>query len=93
MSTSELRIDEYRIKEEPYYLPIRDEIEVFRAAFHAQIPVILKGPTGTGKTRFVEYMAYILGQETGPPDAAEKETTGWATASSLWFSTWRSSER
>jgi len=74
MSTSELRIDEYRIREEPYYLPIRDEIEVFRAAFRAQIPVILKGPTGTGKTRFVEYMAYRLGQEAGPPDAAGKES-------------------
>ena len=54
MTTHELRIEEYRIAEEPYYLQVGDEVEVFRAAFHCQIPVILKGPTGTGKTRFVE---------------------------------------
>lgn len=63
MATQELRIEEYRITEEPYYLPIGDEVDIFRAAFRTKIPVILKGPTGTGKTRFVEYMAYLLGQD------------------------------
>jgi len=63
MTTQELRIEEYRITEEPFYLPIRDEVEVFRAAFKCKIPVILKGPTGTGKTRFVEYMTYLLSAE------------------------------
>ena len=42
---------------EPYYLPIGDEVEVFTAAYEARLPVLLKGPTGCGKTRFVEYMA------------------------------------
>jgi len=63
MKVQELKIEEYTIKEEPYYLPIGDEIEIFRAAFRSKIPVLLKGPTGTGKTRFVEYMAYIFGKE------------------------------
>jgi nitric oxide reductase NorQ protein len=44
-------------------LPIRDEIEVFERAWAEQIPLLLKGPTGCGKTRFVEYMAYSLGQK------------------------------
>jgi nitric oxide reductase NorQ protein len=56
-------IEEYTIKEEPFYLPIKDEVEVFEAAYREKIPVLLKGPTGCGKTRFVEYMAYRLGQE------------------------------
>lgn len=48
----------------PYYLPIDDEVEVFEAAFRARLPVLLKGPTGCGKTRFVEYMAWHLSQPT-----------------------------
>ncbi len=53
----------YHIEHEPYYLPIRDEVEVFERAWAEQIPVLLKGPTGCGKTRFVEYMAYSLGKK------------------------------
>jgi len=67
MKTRELDVEEYRILEEPYYLPIRDEVELFEAAFHSKIPVLLKGPTGTGKTRFVEYMAYRLSSQNGDP--------------------------
>ena len=37
----------------PYYLPIGDEVEIFTAAYKARLPVLLKGPTGCGKTRFV----------------------------------------
>ena len=48
---------------EPYYLPIRDEVAVFTAAYTSRLPVLLKGPTGCGKTRFVEHMAYRLGGE------------------------------
>jgi nitric oxide reductase NorQ protein len=44
----------------PYYLPIGDEVEVFTAAYEKRLPVLLKGPTGCGKTRFVEYMAARL---------------------------------
>lgn len=65
----ELSIEEYRVTEEPYYLPIRDEVDVFGAAFRCRIPVLLKGPTGTGKTRFVEYMAHALSRERNSSDS------------------------
>jgi len=52
----------YKITEKPFYLPIKDEVEIFERAWIEQIPLLLKGPTGCGKTRFVEYMAYNLGQ-------------------------------
>ncbi len=45
---------------EPYYQPVGDEVPVFEAAFARKLPVLLKGPTGCGKTRFVEYMAWRL---------------------------------
>lgn len=45
---------------EPWYLPLGDEVEVFMAAYEARLPVLLKGPTGCGKTRFVEYMAHRI---------------------------------
>jgi nitric oxide reductase NorQ protein len=70
MKTRELKIEEYRIREKPYYLEIRDEVEIFKAAFRSKIPVLLKGPTGTGKTRFVEYMAYLLGKDIDQPAEA-----------------------
>jgi nitric oxide reductase NorQ protein len=46
--------------EEPYYEATGDEIALLEAAYEDQIPVLLKGPTGCGKTRFVEYMAWRL---------------------------------
>ncbi len=55
--------EEHFFAEEPYYLPIKDEIDIFRAAYSARLPILLKGPTGCGKTRFVEYMAHTLQQE------------------------------
>ncbi len=53
-------VEEFRLETEPYYVPIGDEVELFRAAWESKIPVLLKGPTGCGKTRFIEYMAYHL---------------------------------
>jgi nitric oxide reductase NorQ protein len=47
---------------EPYYLAAGREIELFEAAYHARLPVLLKGPTGCGKTRFVHHMAHRLGR-------------------------------
>lgn len=47
----------------PFYRPVNDEVEVFRAAARRGLPVLLKGPTGCGKTRFVEAMAHELGRE------------------------------
>ena len=48
------------VGEAPYYVPIARERELFRAAFERRLPVMLKGPTGCGKTRFVEHMAWQL---------------------------------
>lgn len=53
-------VEEFRAEEEPYYVPVQDEVELFQAAWESKLPVLLKGPTGCGKTRFVEYMAYKL---------------------------------
>lgn len=55
-------IEKYRIKKEPYYLSIKNEHALFETAHKAKLPVMLKGPTGCGKTRFVEAMAYKLGR-------------------------------
>ncbi|HEX7476191.1 MAG TPA: CbbQ/NirQ/NorQ/GpvN family protein [Polyangiales bacterium] len=65
MATPEVRtyrVEECVIETQPFYVPRADEVEVFAAAFRQRIPVLLKGPTGTGKTRFVEYMAWTLSQ-------------------------------
>ena len=48
---------------EPWYLPLGDEIAIFEAAVKAKLPELLKGPTGCGKTRFVEHMAWRLSQQ------------------------------
>ena len=48
------------LDQEPFYLPVGDEVALFKAAYAQRLPVLLKGPTGCGKTRFVEYMAYQL---------------------------------
>lgn len=48
------------VAEIPYYLPVDDEVEIFTAAYACRLPILLKGPTGCGKTRFVEYMASAL---------------------------------
>ncbi|GAB3376095.1 CbbQ/NirQ/NorQ/GpvN family protein [Spongiibacter taiwanensis] len=45
----------------PFYLPTSNEVELFTAAYRQRLPVMLKGPTGCGKTRFVEHMAHRLG--------------------------------
>lgn len=56
----ELAVEKYKVKKEPFYLPIANEVELFEAAYAAKLPAMLKGPTGCGKTRFVEYMAHRL---------------------------------
>ena len=50
----------YLIAEEPYYQPVNREVELYEAAYGVRMPVMLKGPTGCGKSRFVEYMAFKL---------------------------------
>ncbi|MFN3544183.1 MAG: CbbQ/NirQ/NorQ/GpvN family protein [Thiobacillus sp.] len=51
---------QYLVKSEPYYRPVADEVELYEAAYSVRMPIMLKGPTGCGKTRFVEYMAWKL---------------------------------
>ena len=58
----ELAVEKYKVADEPFYLPVGQEIELFEAAYAAKLPVMLKGPTGCGKTRFVEHMAWRLGR-------------------------------
>jgi len=55
-----IAIEDYHISEKPFYLPVEDEVEVFEAAYQLKLPAMLKGPTGCGKTRFLEYMAWKL---------------------------------
>jgi len=57
MSTN---IEQYRVTREPFYKPVGNEVELYEAAYAARMPMMLKGPTGCGKSRFVEYMAWRL---------------------------------
>jgi nitric oxide reductase NorQ protein len=56
----QIAVEDFKITDEPFYLPIKDEVELFETAYERRIPVLLKGPTGAGKTRFVEYMSWKL---------------------------------
>jgi nitric oxide reductase NorQ protein len=56
----ELAVEQYKVGSEPYYLPVKQEVELFETAYDAKLPVMLKGPTGCGKTRFVEHMAWRM---------------------------------
>src|SRR6201997_1428282 len=55
-----MTLDSYRISKEPYYRPVGDEVGLFEAAYASRLPVMLKGPTGCGKTRFLEHIAWRL---------------------------------
>jgi nitric oxide reductase NorQ protein len=55
-------IKQYLIKQEPFYQPTGNEVALYEAAYAARLPVMLKGPTGCGKSRFVEHMAWKLGK-------------------------------
>ena len=59
--SQEFAFEEYIFRQEPFYLPVAHEVEIFEAAFAKRLPVLLKGPTGCGKTRFLEYMSFRLG--------------------------------
>ncbi|MSQ12298.1 MAG: CbbQ/NirQ/NorQ/GpvN family protein [Dehalococcoidia bacterium] len=75
----EIALESYIIQTEPFYLSQKDEVELFEAAYMEKIPVLLKGPTGCGKTRFVEYMAYRLGERLTtlkPKTKAERDGNG-----------------
>lgn len=53
-------LEAFRIKQDPGYFPVGHELEVFQAAAEQGLPVLLKGPTGCGKTRFLRHMAHRL---------------------------------
>ena len=61
-SGRELDIGQYRIQREPYYAEVRGEVGLFTIAAKSRMPVMLKGPTGCGKTRFIQHMAFRLGR-------------------------------
>ena len=73
---TERNVQDYFISEEPFYIPTSDEIEIFESAYHQRIPILLKGPTGTGKTRFVEHMTWRLSQGTTGDGAGKKSRNG-----------------
>jgi nitric oxide reductase NorQ protein len=76
-------MEEYVATEEPYYLPQHDEVEVFQAAYAEHIPVLLKGPTGCGKTRFVEHMAWRLGRSVAAVRPSGARSNGAAAGRPL----------
>ena len=55
-------IHQFTIPSQPFYIPLANEIEIFNAAYAHRIAILLKGPTGCGKTRFMEYMSWSLKQ-------------------------------
>ena len=55
-------VESFYAADVPHYRPVADEVDVFQRAYRAQLPVLLKGPTGCGKTRFVAHMAATLGR-------------------------------
>ena len=60
MKARVLKPEEYYIEQEPYYAASHNEIAIFESAWKNRLPILLKGPTGCGKTRFMEYMAWRL---------------------------------
>lgn len=64
MPVTENKIDaeQYKITTEPYYEPVGDELALYESAYDVRMPMMIKGPTGCGKSRFVEHMAWKLGK-------------------------------
>ncbi|VAX05758.1 Rubisco activation protein CbbQ [hydrothermal vent metagenome] len=59
---TDINIEQYKITEEPFYEAQEDEVALYEAAYEARLPVMIKGPTGCGKSRFIEHMAWKLGK-------------------------------
>jgi nitric oxide reductase NorQ protein len=62
MTSTDIDIEQYKISKEPFYEPQEDEIALYEAAYDGRLPVMIKGPTGCGKSRFIEHMAWKLGK-------------------------------
>ena len=54
--------EQYKITEEPYYEPVNNELDLYQSAYDVRMPMMIKGPTGCGKSRFIEHMAWKLGK-------------------------------
>ena len=59
---SQADTEQYKINEQPFYQAQANEIELYEAAYNSRLPVMVKGPTGCGKSRFIEHMAWKLGK-------------------------------
>ncbi len=59
---SQVDVEQYAIKDEPFYEAQGKEVALYEAAYNKRLPVMVKGPTGCGKSRFIEYMAWKLGK-------------------------------
>ncbi len=57
---TDIDIEQYKITEQPFYEAQADEVVLYEAAYAARLPVMIKGPTGCGKSRFIEHMAWKL---------------------------------
>ena len=73
---TERNIEEFYVADEPFYIPTSDEIEIFESAYRQRVPILLKGPTGTGKTRFVEHMAWRLTESLSTPKSKSASSNG-----------------
>ncbi|PLX43078.1 MAG: AAA family ATPase [Hyphomicrobiales bacterium] len=62
MTSTSAQTDQYRITKQPFYQETGNEVKLYEAAYASRLPVMIKGPTGCGKSRFVEYMAWKLGK-------------------------------
>ncbi len=60
MQLQAVKSADYLLEKKPYYRPVGSEVDLFESAFNNKIPVLLKGPTGCGKTRFMQFMAWRL---------------------------------
>ncbi len=60
MQIVESDCEQYLVRDDPFYRTVADEVTYYEAAYQVRMPVMLKGPTGCGKSRFVEYMAWKL---------------------------------
>lgn len=58
----EFNIEQFHVTKQPFYEEVNGEIGLVEIAAQTQMPVMLKGPTGSGKTRFVQFMAHRLGR-------------------------------
>ncbi|MBI4141856.1 CbbQ/NirQ/NorQ/GpvN family protein [Candidatus Woesearchaeota archaeon] len=56
-------ISTFGVDEKPFYMEVGNEVEIAKAAFKKKIPLLLKGPTGCGKSRFVNYLSWLFNQE------------------------------